>query len=90
MKKLIIYLLIRITTRHAKDAIAMYKTLYHSNPNTSVVVINNPLSKLTEHGKIKSKKQEVMDSIDYINSKKRKTKQDKDSLYSLEMVLKNM
>lgn len=37
-----------------------------------------------------SKRQEIVDAINYIKSKPHKTKQDRDSLYSLEMVLKNM
>lgn len=52
-----------------------------------VIVKSTPKLK---HGKVRSKKQEIIDSINYIKSKKRKSKQDKESLYSLEMVLKNM
>jgi hypothetical protein len=39
---------------------------------------------------IPNKKQEIIDSLNYLKSKKVKTKQDKDSIYSLEMVLKNL
>jgi hypothetical protein len=38
----------------------------------------------------KSKKEEVMQSLEYLKSKQVKTKQDKDSIYTLEMVLKSM
>jgi hypothetical protein len=39
---------------------------------------------------VKDSKQELLDSLSYLKSKKIKTKQDKDSIYTLEMVLKNM
>lgn len=35
------------------------------------------------------KKKEILDSLKYLKSKEFKTKQDKDSIYTLEMVLKN-
>jgi hypothetical protein len=38
----------------------------------------------------KSKKDEILDSLNYLKNKKVKTKQDKESIYSLEMVLKNI
>jgi hypothetical protein len=37
-----------------------------------------------------SKKEELVDNLTYLKSKKTKTKQDKESIYTLEMVLKNM
>ena len=39
---------------------------------------------------VPSKRQEIVNAINYIKNKPVKTKQDKDSIYSLEMVLKNM
>jgi len=36
------------------------------------------------------KKEELMKSLDYLKSKKSPTKQDKESIYTIEMVLKNM
>ena len=90
MKNLLYYLIIRLTTRRAMNAVKIYETIYHSKPNETVVVINNGGTEFTDNGKIKSKKQEVMDSINYLKSKTNKSKMDKESLYSLEMVLKNM
>ena len=40
--------------------------------------------------KEKTKKEELIEALDFLKSKKVKTKQDKDSIYTLEMVLKNM
>jgi hypothetical protein len=37
-----------------------------------------------------NKKEELMVALSYLNNKTVKTKQDKESIYSLEMVLKNM
>jgi hypothetical protein len=46
--------------------------------------VNNPTSNP------KSKKEEVLQSLEYLKSKQVKTKQDKESIYTLEMVLKSM
>lgn len=40
--------------------------------------------------KPKSKRDEIVDSLNYLKSKDVKTKQDRESIYTLEMVLKNM
>lgn len=47
------------------------------------MVPNSPL-------KPNDKKEELIESLEYLNSKKRKTKQDKESIYMLESILKNM
>ncbi len=94
MKELIKYLVIRCTTRHAKTALEVYKTLY---PNQKeVVYVERPVTSQVENNMTvssvssKSKKDEILESLNYLKSKKVKTKQDKESIYSLEMVLKNM
>ena len=40
--------------------------------------------------KVKSKKDELLESLVYLKGKPNKTKQDNESIYTLEMVLKNM
>ena len=40
--------------------------------------------------KVKSKKDELMESLVYLKNKSNKSKQDSNSIYTLEMVLKNM
>jgi hypothetical protein len=95
MKELLKYLVIRITTRHAKTAIDVYNTLY---PNQNeVIYIEKPVVNQVESNmsvvsvqNTKSKKDEILESLNYLKNKKVKTKQDKESIYSLEMVLKNM
>jgi len=49
--------------------------------------------KMTSKVTVKSvpnKRQEIINAIQYLKNKKVKTKQDHESIYSLEMVLKNM
>jgi hypothetical protein len=45
---------------------------------------------VVETPRVSDKKQEIISSLNYLKSKSVKTKQDKESIYSLEMVLKNM
>lgn len=40
--------------------------------------------------KPKSKRDELVDSLNYLKSKEFKTKQDRESIYTLEVILKNM
>ena len=94
MKELLKYLVIRCTTRHAKTALEVYNTLYPKQ--TEVVYLEKPVTSQVENNMTvssvssKSKKDEILESLNYLKSKKVKTKQDKDSIYSLEMVLKNL
>lgn len=95
MKELLKYLVIRCTTRHAKTAIEVYNNLYPKQKE--IVYIEKPIVTQVENSisvssvsKTKSKKDEIMESLYYLKNKKVKTKQDKESIYSLEMVLNNM
>ena len=95
MKELLKYLVIRCTTRHAKTAIEVYNTLYLKQKE--IVYVEKPVITQVENNlsvtsvpKTKSKRDEIMESLSYLRSKKVKTKQDKESIYSLEMVLNNM
>ena len=94
--KLLKYLIIRITCNCTEAAIQVYNTLYPTTPTStpityeyqevqspSVMVPNSPL-------KPNDKKEELIESLEYLNSKKRKTKHDKESIYMLESILKNM
>ena len=90
MKKLFCYLIIRLTTRRALNAVKIYETIYNTKSEEKEVIIINKPTELNDNGKVKSKKQEIIDAINYIKSKTEKTKKDKESLYSLEMVLKNL
>lgn len=94
MKELIKYLVIRLTTRHAKTAADIYQVLY---PVKEVVYVDRIVNTTTcdnisvsTVSNTKSKKDELIESLEYLKNKKVKSKQDKESIYSLEMVLKNM
>ena len=94
MKELIKYLVIRLTTRHAKTAAEIYQVLY---PVKEVVYVGRIVNTTTcdnisvsTVSNTKSKKDELIESLEYLKNKKVKSKQDKESIYSLEMVLKNM
>ena len=95
MKELLKYLVIRCTTRHAKTAIEVYNSLYPKQ--SEIVYVEKPIFTQVESNMsvasvptTKSKRDEIMESLSYLRSKKVKTKQDKESIYSLEMVLNNM
>tara|TARA_B100001175_G_C18943757_1_gene372649 strand:+ start:156 stop:428 length:273 start_codon:yes stop_codon:yes gene_type:complete len=89
MKKLFIYLIIRMTTRHALNAIKIYDTIYNrkqpQKPKKKVV-------KETQYRQpvISNKKDEVIKSLNYLKSKTVKSKQDKSSISMLEGVLATM
>ena len=94
MKELLKYLVIRLTTRHAKTAIDVYNSLYPKQ--IEVIYVDKQPSTQPSNGSVvsissnKSKKDEVLDSLNYLKNKKVKTKQDKDSIGVLESVLKNV
>ena len=102
MKELFKYLVIRMTTRHAETAVSIYERIYQPQKNNTIINVSNnhfttetkddtsKLSTVTTVSKSNTKKDEILDSLNYLKNKKVKTKQDKDSIYSLEMVLKNM
>lgn len=90
MKKLFIYLVIRMTTRHALNAVKIYETIYNGKQP------QQPLKKLDKTIIRKdnvcgeTKKEEVMRSLNYLKSKSVKSKQDKSSISMLEGVLATM
>lgn len=90
--KLLKYLIIRVTCKGSDAAIRVYNTLYPNVEPTvpqpqivkqPVIVPNSPL-------KPKDKKQEMVESLEYLKAKSVKSKQDKESISMLEAVLKNM
>jgi len=90
--KLLNYLIIRVTCKNAETALKVYTTLYPevvsivSQPQVVKQSINVPNSPL----KPKDKKQELVESLEFLKGKSVKTKQDKESISMLEAVLKNM
>jgi hypothetical protein len=92
--KLLKYLIIRITTKGSQDAIKVYETLYSQEepqikyvripePQSPVQVPNSPMKPV-------DKREELEESLTYLNNKKVKTKQDKESIEIIKSILKNM
>ena len=93
MKKLIVFLIIRLFIRNTDEAIKVYNTLFPTQPTEPKVPppsIVGTTKKLVEIKKPSTKKDELMESLKYLKDKQNKTKQDKDSIGVLEAVLKNM
>lgn len=87
MKKLIVSIIVLIITKSISktsvivDIIYDDKSVQNKSSNNNINLNNNSDV---------DKKQEVLDSLNYLKSKKVKTKQDKESIYTLEMILRNM
>ncbi len=65
----------------------LYKKELNSCPYCTKVVFGTVKVEVTE---TKSKKDEVIESLNYLKSKDVITKKDKESIYMLEMILKNL
>jgi len=99
MKQLFYYIIIRLTTRHAVNAVKIYETLYHKSTSPEVKK-KSPLktegktkpTKRKNHPKfsVNPKKQEILDSLEYLKKKEVKSKQDKSSISMLEGILATM
>jgi hypothetical protein len=94
MYKIFKFFLIKLFAKDVQTAAKIYNLLYNSNlPSPIPNVKKDSKTKVTPVKDVKpvsSKKQEILDSLSYLKSKKIQTKQDKESIYTLEMVLKNM
>lgn len=94
--KLLKYLIIYRTTKDPMMAAKIYQMIYHpeikqpepSNVNESSLRFSEPKNDLSL--KPSNKKDELLASLEYLKNKKVKTKQDRDSIYTIEMVLKSM
>ena len=90
--KLLKYLIIRITCKGSDAAIKVYNTLY---PEVKPIVyqpqvVKQPINVPNSPLKPMDKKQEMIESLEYLKGKSVKSKQDKESISMLEAVLKNM
>ena len=94
--KLLKYLIIFKTTKDPMMAAKIYQMIYHPELTKSIVVptIEPTLSysKPQSVSPVQSinKKDELLASLEYLKNKKVKTKQDRDSIYTIETVLKSM
>jgi|688.fasta_scaffold31930_11 hypothetical protein len=84
MKNIIRYIIIRMLSKDVDTALKVYNILYPNN----IISENKTSTPKTEE--FLSKKDEVLKSLEYLKSKNVKTKKDKESIYMLEMILKNL
>lgn len=86
MKKVLILLFIRLVVKNTDDAIKIYHVIFKpendKQPEYGNVSITKP--------KPITKKDELLESLEYLKNKKVKTKQDKESIDIINTVLKNM
>ena len=71
-------------------AAKIYQMIYHPEKTTNMQVFEYVKPSVVETPRVSDKKQEIIASLNYLKNKLIKSKQDKESIYSLEMVLKNM
>ena len=93
MKKTIVHLIILILLRNRKKSRAIVNILFDIKEPQPKVGVNRVVAKSAPYvqpTKTNDKKQEILDAIQYIKSKPRKTKADKDKLHLLEVVLKSV
>lgn len=98
--KLLKYLIIRLTTKGSDNAVKVYNTLYPPAPTeTKYVEVpkyvrvpepESPIKVPNSPMKPVDKREELEESLSFLNNKKVKTKQDKESIEIIKSVLKNM
>ena len=67
--------------------------LYNEKPKTTVTKtksVRKPATAKETAPVVNGKQKEIMDAIGYLKSKPRKTKEDKDKIQMLEVILKSM
>ena len=94
MKKLLVFLIIRIFIRNTDESIKIYNALFSTPKDEpkkpSELITGTTKTRVVEIKKPSTKKEELMESLKYLKDKQSKTKQDKDSIGVLEAVLKNI
>jgi len=87
--KLLKYLIIRATTRHALTAIGIYERIYTPVTKSTISSVTTNVTPVSVP-KTTNKKQELSDSLKYLKEKPIKTSKDKNSISMLEGILANM
>jgi hypothetical protein len=93
MKKLFLFLTIRLFIRNTDESIKIYNALFCkelNEPKKSSSITGTTSKPIVEIKKPSTKKDELIESLSYLKNKSSKTKKDKDSIGVLEAVLKNM
>jgi len=88
MNKILAYFLVQIVTKDPNKSMDIVRELLNKSDKVErnkSITSSTSISSNTN----KSKNEELVSSLNYLKSKKIKTKQDKESIYTLEMILKN-
>jgi hypothetical protein len=93
MDKILTYLFILAITKDERKAKMIVDVLYDVKPKTITSKTNGvkksvPVKELAPV--VNSKQQEIIDAIGYLKSKPKKTKDDRDKIQMLEVILKSM
>lgn len=91
MKKIFAYCLVNLFTWNPDKSLEIIREFLNDSPQ-NIVDKSKTIVKVEEKKKVqpKNKRDELLQSLKYLKSKEVKTKQDKESIYTLEMILKNM
>ena len=105
MEKLITYTLIRLFTKSNNDAIRIFKIIDSLDktqtskpkqltrsvkPKPVVIKVSKPITEVRELHKPISKKEELLESLSYFQNKSYQTKDDKESIRMIKVMLKNL
>lgn len=106
MKKILLYLLVDSFTKDSNKSLEIVKEITSNTKRRRLKlpksVVKDKIVDIYEGlfeevkevefevVKPKTKKEELIESLNYLKSKDNKTKQDRESIYTLEMVLKSM
>jgi hypothetical protein len=94
MKKIFAHFVIGMITRDYEKTTKIVNDIYNTKPSVvktdEVDIYESIFADVEVISKPKSKKDEVIESLSYLRNKPNPTKQDKESIYALEMVLRNM
>jgi hypothetical protein len=81
MKKLLTLLALRLIIKDDKSLVNVFNTIYSEKYETSNIgVVKKP----------KTKQDELLESLNYLKSKKKKTAKDRESIGILEAVIRNV
>jgi len=87
MRKLLSILLIRLIVKDTDESIKIFNTVF--KPSVDEHTYGN-VSVTPQQTKPTTKKEELLESLEFLKNKKVKTKQDKESIEIINSVLKNM
>jgi hypothetical protein len=87
MRKLLSILLIRLIVKDTDESIKIFNTVF--KPSVDAHTYGN-VSVTPQQIKPVTKREELLESLEFLKNKKVKTKQDKESIDIINSVLKNM